>query len=185
MYPEFIFGETFIWTTTVTMEAFAGFQKFRGRNERTDPPAICNGECEITLQGEIDESVEPSEEGKRKINWLIENQHDVVSSALDALFKEYESIRDEYGEYYREDTGLELPDIDAPEELKQLVGDIEIVVHRRVSGERPYIGILANCAWEREHGLGWLMLGNEVRIITDVQMAMADYVVDGDAKKIK
>lgn len=90
-----------------------------------------------------------------------------------------------YGSNYREDTGLELPTINAPEELKQIVGDIEISIHQRVIDDRPYIGILANCAWEREHGLGWLMLGREVRIMADAQMAMTKYVVDGDAKKIK
>jgi len=183
--PKIDFEFRYNWFATVTLEACVGFRKIRGQDRTVETLVKSDGECKIDLEGDRDESAGPSEEGKKKINWLIENQQDIIDSALGALFKEYDSIRDEYGSFYREDTGSDLPDINSAEELKMLVGDIEISIHQRVVDDRPYIGILANCVWEREHGLGWLMLGKEVRIIDDAQMAMTKYVVEADAKKIK
>jgi len=118
------------------------------------------------------------------LDWLLRNQTKIVENALQYLFYEYPFIQGEWKEFHGDEADEKLPNLNSAEELKLIIGEPKLYIHKKVTDQRYYTGISANCSWEEEHGVGWLMLGTEPRIINSAEVATASWMADQDALKL-
>jgi len=174
----------FFWETTVLLHSWSGFQIRRGKFGAVSSTEKSNGAIKVCFLNETDKDEPPGADEIAKLDWLVEQHAQILENALQALFEEYSSIQYEWREFHGDKADEFLPNLNSPEELKLIIGEPSICIHRQIADQRYYIGISANCSWEQEHGVGWLMLGTEPRIVGSAEVAMTSWMVDQDAKKL-
>lgn len=182
MYPDLEFD--YFWETTVFLSSWAGFQIRRGKYGSVSSPEKSDGKIKVIFLNATDKDQQPGTEEKAKIDWLLKNQTKIIENALDSLYREYSYIQHEWKEFHGDKAAEKLPDLKAAEELKLIIGEPTIHLHKKIVDQRYYIGISASCSWEQEHGVGWLMLGTETRICDNSDVALYEWMIDQDAEKL-
>jgi len=170
--------------TTVLLNSWSGFQIRRAKFGAISSTEKSIGEIKVCFLNETDKDELPGADEIAKLDWLVKYQSQVLENALQSLFDDYSSIQYEWKEIHGNKADEYLPNLNSPEELKLIIGEPSVYIHRKVADQRFYIGISANCSWEQEHGVGWLMLGTEPRIVDSAEVAMTSWMVDQDANKL-
>ena len=149
-FPNFFFDECF-WCTNADLKSWASLVD----GENTDFKIV------FAPEGRDDESLKNEE--KESIQWFIENEKEVFNSIIDRLFLEYPKIREIQKDIIDpESFDKDLPIINSKSELTELLVLSDINIHQISKDSKPFIGIILECPWDEEHGIGLLMHGNNI-----------------------
>lgn len=121
-------------------------------------------------------AVPPSQEQIQALEFLLQNEELVCTNLLKAVFEIYprerEVFRESYGyssdmdeeekEDFEEEYGYDVPVIEQPGELKELIKLHTIHIKSTAKDGIAYLGYEFDCNWEEEHGLGVMMHGSRV-----------------------
>lgn len=130
-------------------------------------------------------AVPPSQEQIKALEFLLQNEELVCTNLLKAVFeiypKEREVFRKAYGysndmdeeekEDFEEEYGYDVPVIEQPGELKDLIKLHTIHIQSTAKDGIAYLGYEFDCNWEEEHGLGVMMHGSRVIEIGPAEVA--------------
>lgn len=141
------------------------------------------GEEEAYMQCEIlfddDEEEEITQEHENGIEYLENNQKEVLESILTELLKIYPEQQKIYG-YSEEDKADFMPDIKEINEFANLISPITVYLTSVFRDNIPYIGFLFNCSWDSEHGLGVMTHKNRVVQIGGADTAFLTWIAEED-----
>ena len=106
-----------------------------------------------------DEVYEPSRTHSNAVDFLRQNQEEILNEILTEIFKNYPKWQEIY-DYPRETKSDFMPNIYAPHELGRLLELQNIYI--LLSGRTAKIGFEFSCSWDMEHGLGVMMQSGKV-----------------------
>ena len=112
----------------------------------------------IIIRDFLNDDLEPYEEQIACINYVLQNQTQIAQTILDTIWKNWEEIKD----LYLFDEWEDAPIIEEKNDLHQFVRIDEVFIKARYKDNISYIGILGNCIWDEEHGLGFVLHRNRV-----------------------
>lgn len=136
---------------------------------------FCEEEAEIgyeilTKIGDITER--ETKKHKNGLDFLKNNQMQVLEAILGELLKQYPEMQSRYN-YSEADKAEFMPDIINIKGFAGLLSPTAIYIFPEYQEDMPYIGVSFHCMWEQEHGLGVLICKDRV-----VQISSADIADD-------
>ena len=178
-HVEFSWDECF-WSAQVALPSWRGFQSRRGPYGSVDRSAPSDGVVEhiFAPEGRGEEPLTAWE--LAIVQWLLDRETAVCSAALDAVYGNYEQLREAYGFEEEERTEF-MPDLRRKEDLTALIGLHSVHVHQISGSGVPYVGFELGCTWDPEHELGVLMHGTRVVEVGGADTAMLLWIAERDA----
>ena len=114
-------------------------------------------EIEIQIDG-YDEDEMP-EDGKAALVSFVENMDEALPAIKDSLFEYYHERKKEYG---YDENDEEYPDYETFEQVLETLELLQITVPDQEDYSERAIGLVFDCGWDEEEGVGICLLGNEV-----------------------
>ena len=115
--------------------------------------------CCTFLNKKGDEVYEPSRTHSNAVDFLRQNQDEILNEILTEIFNNYPKWQEIY-DYPSETRGDFMPNICAPHELGRLLELQNIYI--LLSGRTAKIGFEFSCSWDMEHGLGVMTQSGKV-----------------------
>ena len=106
-----------------------------------------------------DEVYKPSRTHSNAVDFLRQNQEEILNEILTEIFKNYPKWQENY-DYPIETKNDFMPNICAPQELGRLLELQNIYI--LLSGKTAKIGFEFSCSWDMEHGLGVMTQNGKV-----------------------
>lgn len=158
-FPEFSL-DVFFWITSARLPAWSGYQTQDGPSGGISKEGRSDGTIEILFAPEGRDKTPLSDNEIDLVRWVIDNQADVHDAMLERLFYDYPAMREQALDWFDEEEAERvLPQVRVPAQLKDIVGISSINVHQVEQDGKPFIGVVLDCGWEVEHGLGILLHG--------------------------
>ncbi|GAA6764588.1 hypothetical protein AAFH68_05180 [Flavobacterium sp. CGRL1] len=139
-------------------------------------------QCEILFDD--DEEEEFREEHENGIDYLENNQTEILESILTELLKVYPDWQKDYG-YSEEDKPDFMPDVTTIKGFANLISPTAIYITSVFKDDLPYIGFLFSCSWDSEHGLGVMTHKNRIIEIGGADTAFLTWIAEKDNNKSK
>lgn len=117
-----------------------------------------NPNIKFIIRDFLTDEVEPDEEQIACINYILKNQNQIEQTILDTIWKNWQEIN----EIHELDDWEEFPIIEKKNDLYKVVRIDHIYIHPAHKNNISYFGVLGNCRWDEEHGLGILFHRNSV-----------------------
>lgn len=121
---------------------------------------------------------------KRGLQYISDNQQEILNSMLDELYDRYPELQELYG-YTNEEKAEYMPDITDKDELADLITPVSIHVLSVHKDGMPYIGYQFSCDWDREHGLGFMMFRDRVVEMDGADCSFLSWIAKKDLKSDK
>ena len=118
--------------------------------------------CEILHDDEDGDAAMLTEEHQNGIDYLQNNQSEILESILTALMKVYPEWQQRFN-YSKEDKPDFMPDVTQIKDFTDLISLQTVYITSVYKDNIPYIGYLFSCSWDSEHGLG--VMTHKTRII--------------------
>lgn len=152
----------FLWEAKISDRAWSGFQERKGPYGAISSNTLSQGEVTVVFapEGRGDDPL--NDEELSLVSWFLANQQEVSDTIVDLLFNSYGEIKSGYIEEFGGEISDAFPDIKSKTDLKKLVGIVSVNIHQVSKDGIPYIGVEMGCDWEEEHGLGFLLHGQQV-----------------------
>jgi len=182
LYPKFTWDE-FFWVTSANLPSWSGFQIRNGPYGALSSNDKSTGVHQLLFapEGRGEDPLNKNE--LQLVKWVIDNEKPIHNAMLDALFKEYPSIVKEFSEFLDEDADELLPTLNAPSDIKNIVGVVSINIHQIFKNKIPYFGIELGCTWDEEHGAGLLLHGTHVLEVGNIETAGTLWMAEKYAEK--
>jgi hypothetical protein len=161
------------WTCDASIPAWAGFRSFRTKN-------VGDGTISLTLASDEKTRTPPTQMQIAAYRHLRANAKRIAAAILKQVFSNYSDWQKQYADYVDPD---EMPNIDSPEDLKQLIGFSGVFIHRAAKSGISYTGIQLDCSWDAEHGLGAMMHQSRIVELGGVETALLEWIADSDAER--
>jgi len=100
---------------------------------------------------------------------------------LNALFKRYPSLQEQYG-YSKEEQAQFMPNVTSARDFRKLIGLHSVHIHQITKNGLPYVGFEFGCTWDEEHGLGVLMHGTRSVEVGGADTAILLWIAEKDAE---
>ncbi|MEE1672435.1 hypothetical protein SNR37_001756 [Agarivorans aestuarii] len=173
----------FFWETNVKLPTWSGFQERNGPYGAISSDEPSDGTIRIVFapEGRGDEALNSKE--IELINWFISHQRQVIESITNTLFSNYAAIKDGYIEEYGEEMIKYFPEVTSLSDIKNVVGTVSVNIHQVSKDSIPYIGVEMGCSWEEEHGIGFLLHGNNIVEVGGADTAILLWVAEKHANK--
>lgn len=164
-FPEFQWDEYF-WITSARLPAWSGYQRRSGsygsRSAEDEADTRSDGTVQILFAPEGRGEGPLTDEEIALVQWVIDHQAAVHDAMLTKLFEGYPAMRERAWEWFDEkEAEILLPQLQSPDQLKDLFRISGLNVHQIEQDGRPFIGIELGCDWETEHGVGILLHGDQ------------------------
>lgn len=105
-----------------------------------------------------DERSPPTPEQVAAYEFLKANDGSIARNICGRIHREYPFLRDRFTEYCGADELDEiLPQISGPEDLKAMIGVVNVYIQRNSRAGVAYVGLEMDCTWDEEHGLGVML----------------------------
>jgi len=173
----------YFWVTSVLLTSWAGFQSRQGPYGAIDELITSDGSITMMVHTPNNEPSTPSNEQIAAYQHLIERQEPIRDSLLQAILAEYPTWREEYADSSAEDAEEVMPDIQRPEQLKELIGLGIVHIHTVAKDGIAYVGYEFGSNWEEEHGLGAMTHAGRVVNIGSADRAILKGIAKRDAEK--
>jgi hypothetical protein len=168
--------EDYHWTGSIVLPTWAGFRmpKHVGdvyKDKESD------GTAKLVVETADKERTPPTAEQAAAFQHLLDNEAAVTGAILQAIYSYYIEEQLAYG--YEEDEKEEfMPDIEQPNQLKQLIGLYRIHVLSDGKDHVPYIGFELGCTWDPEHDLGVMTHAGQVLVVQDGEAAFTPWIAE-------
>jgi hypothetical protein len=179
--PQFSREHSRLWTATVVLPSWRGFQSRQGGYGAQDRDAASDGFVNVVFapEGRGKEPLTGSE--MSSVRWVIDHEVSMSTALLQSLLREYPSLQREYG-YSGAEKAQRMPDIKSVEDFRNLIGLHALNIHQVQKDGIPYAGFEFGCTWDEEHGLGVLMHGTRTVEIGGADTAILLWIAKEDAK---
>jgi hypothetical protein len=169
------------WTANVVLSSWVGFQDASGPYgaAASDHPSDGSVRLVVAPEGRGPEPLTQAE--ITSVDWLLEHEAEVSKALLDALFKRYPSLQEQYG-YSEEEQAQFMPDVASAHDFRKLIGLHSVNIHQITKNHLPYIGFEFGCTWDEEHGLGVLMHGTRSVEVGGADTAILLWIAEQDAE---
>lgn len=177
--PQFSREHSRLWTASVLLPSWRGFQSRQGGYGTQDRDAPSDGLVKIVFapEGRGKEPLTDSE--MSSVRWVIDHEASISSAVLASLLKEYPSLQEQYDYSGEEKTRL-MPDVKSIEDFRDLIGLHAVNIHQVQKGGIPYAGFEFGCTWDEEQGLGVLMHGTRTVEIGGADTAILLWIAKED-----
>jgi hypothetical protein len=178
--PKFSLEHGRLWTATVVLPSWRGFQSRQGGYGTQDRDAPSDGIVKVIFapEGRGKEPLTDSEISS--VLWVIDHEASISSAVLLSLLEEYPSLQEQYS-YSDEEKVRLMPNIKSVEGFRELIGLHAINIHQVKKDGIPYVGFEFGCTWDEEQGLGILMQGTRTVEIGGADTAMLLWLAKADA----
>lgn len=136
------------------------------------------------LKNDFENYSKPGKKHLNGINYLKNNQVQILESILNALLKKYPSLQELY-DYSEEDKKDFMPDLTDIKGFSDLLSLGTFYVTSVYKDDIPYIGFLFSCSWDPEHGLGIMTHKDRIIKIDGADTAFSIYTAKDDLKRSK
>lgn len=142
--------------------------------------ANSNGVYSIDVGGDmVVDDPKITKEHIEAYNYAIENQENIRDSIIMVLIEKYPQLQSEYG--FEEDELEEIMSaVTDKEDFKNLIGLSKVHIMNVFKSGIAYTGYEFTCAWDVEHGLGFMMYQNKVIAIGGADMSFLTWVAEED-----
>jgi len=171
----------------VTIEGFAvleswkGFQSRQGDYSSSDGNKESDGNVKINIGGDmVGDSPEVTAEHVNAYNYLIQNQEKIKDAILQRLLREYKNLQELYG-YDEEDDEL-MPEVNNVSQFRDLIGLSTVHILNVSKDDTAYVGYQFGCAWDDEHGLGFMTHKDKIIEIGGADTSFLSWVAKRDLK---
>lgn len=172
---------TCLWTGTVLLRSWAGFQSRRGAYGSLSAHIESDGSAGLNVIPQDDDArTPPLPEQANAFGYLVDHEQTVSDSIQRAIFSRYPSMRDSYG-YSEEEAADLMPEIDGIEKLRSLIGLSNICVLPVAKSGIAYIGFEFGCTWDCEHGLGVMTHKDRVVEVGGADASFLEWIAEDDA----
>ena len=178
--PQFTLERSRLWTATLMLSSWRGFQSRQGGYGTQDRDAPSDGLVKVVFAPEGRGREPLTESELTSVRWVIDHEASISNALLSSLLKEYPSLQAQYGYSGEEETRL-MPDIKSVEEFRGLIGLHAVNIHQVEKDGIPYAGFEFGCTWDEEHGLGILMHGTRPVEIGGADTAILLWIAKEDA----
>jgi len=117
-----------------------------------------NYNVKIIFNNELDDSIEPSIEQLSALNYLINNQNEIIRNLDKELWDNWDKI----SEIYELEEYDDFPKIESIDQLKGIYGIGCIFISTLHKDGFSYIEFEGGCEWDEEHGIGFTIHKNKV-----------------------
>jgi hypothetical protein len=146
------------WEFEYQFEAFKGFQSRRGAYTSRNSNKESDGVVKVTIVDELNDETDPTDQQLAAINFIIENPQKIQALLFESLEIEYPKLKEVYGYSVDDDDSRErFPKIGFLDEFRKVFGVGSMFVLTSQKEGFAYIGLECGCAWDEEHGLGFLL----------------------------
>ena len=121
--------------------------------------------CCTFLDEDCEETDEPSQAQSDALEFLKQNQEEILTGVLSEILKNYPKWQEIY-DYPSETKSNFMPDVATPQELSELLELQNIYIL-----DSAKIGFQFSCSWDMEHGLGVMTRKGKVVGIGEAEMA--------------
>jgi len=121
---------------------------------------------------------------KKGLEFLKNNQEQILKNILTELLKEYPSLQEKFG-YSDEEKSDFMPDVKDIEGFADLLSPTNFYVLPVYKDDYPYIGFGFSCSWDSEHALGVMTHKDRVIEIEDAEMSFSIWRAKEDLKETK
>ena len=162
------------WAGRDELESWAG--SYKSRTGAVDVTVMLPDEVENVRK------TPPLPEQVAAYGHLKQNQGEIATAILEALFKDYAELREacQADEVEQDKAEFWMPPVKAPGEVKQLIGPASVYVMPLGKGGAAYLGISFHCSWEREHGFGVMTHKSRVLKIGHADVAFNYFIAEED-----
>lgn len=124
---------------------------------------LVSGHAGLTvIPPEGSRSLLPTEAQREAMSYHLEHGAAIKSAVLSALLPYYESLRPRYASFLGHEAHKRMPALQTPVELLPLVDLRQVYLHPWTKDGSGYVGFLYGCTWDQEHGLGVMLLRDQV-----------------------
>ncbi|MCL1895894.1 MAG: hypothetical protein FWG03_05040 [Clostridiales bacterium] len=128
----------------------------------------------LEIYGDGDDEISP---GQREAYSRFKADEDrIVKESEERIFEYYLEIFDDYRDMYLEDSeelaDENIPRISSAEELLELIEPASLLIRGDIGDGTRRLGILFNCTWEPEHGLGVSILNEKIDEVGSQDVAL-------------
>ena len=114
--------------------------------------------AKLSLYGEEDS---PESWQRDVFDDFFKNQGNLKPKIYDAIFEYYQSVAPEYRDRVGKNYSKYVPYIKSIDELKTLLEPDSVFISD-LAPDRKEVGVLFECSWEPEHGLGVKIINGEI-----------------------
>jgi hypothetical protein len=180
--PQFSLDNGLLWTASVTLPSWRGFQSRKGAYGDRDSAIPSDGVVQIVFAPEGRGSEPLTEAELAKVRWVMEYEASLADALLSSLLREYPSLQEQYG-YSGEMKSELMPDVQSVDDFRVLIGLSSVNIHQVQKDGVPYVGFEFGCTWDEEQGLGVLMHGIRTVQIGGADTAILLWIAEEDAGK--
>ena len=180
---KFVWND-YYWETEVNLPAFSGFQERKGPYGALSSDSPSTGDVSIAFSAEARDDSPINEEEKKLINWFLDNNSTVISVVKDILFRAYPEIKNGYIEEFGEEVADLFPPVTEVEDIKSVLGIVNIHIHTIAKDNIPVIGLEIGCDWEEEHGIGMLFWKDRILDFGQADTAFVNWIAKKSVENI-
>jgi hypothetical protein len=153
-----------------TLSSWAGFHSENSREGLEGENVLFVLESESY---ETHPNLAPRENYERALEWLLANEADVKTSALQGIRNFIDVMLNEYG--IKDE---ELSSVSSVSQLSSMVDLSFVRVYPHSNDGKPYFGFEFECNWDPEHGCGVLLHGPTALAAGGSEAASGDAIPD-------
>lgn len=151
-FPPLEWDEYF-WVAPIRLPSWAGFQN-RGGPYGASSSSKADGTMRLSI-ATVD-MAEPSPAQIAAMRYLLGHEAEIFAAVSQAIVDQIPEIKDDYGDWYTDETGKPFPNVKDANGLKKLMGVSTLHVLNDGEDGEASIGFEFECDWDAEHGLGVL-----------------------------
>lgn len=136
------------------------------------------------LKNDFETYSKPNKKHLNGINYLKDNQKQILENILTALLEKYPSLQKIY-DYSEEDKKDFMPNLKDIKGFADLLSLSTFYITSVYKDDVPYIGFLFSCSWDSEHGLGIMTHKERVIEIDRADTAFSICTAKDDLKQSK
>lgn len=145
------------WEFELKFDSFILFDDFVSQFESQNIPL--KGEILVTIEDDLRADPDPLPQQTAAINYLLQNQHQVLASIYQKVQAEYPQLVEAYHACLTDYLipYPDLPALNSPADLGRAIKLQYLLVDMMHKEGYAYVGFAGTCAWDEEHGVGFLM----------------------------
>ncbi|MEL7005557.1 MAG: hypothetical protein AAFN93_22925 [Bacteroidota bacterium] len=169
------------WELEYTFKSFEGLQSRRGAYTSLDKSEASNGDINLIIEDELNETPDLKQSQINAINYMSNNPNEIRLALLKALEKHYPSQKEIYG-YDPNDPDYQtwFPEIRKLSDFASVFGIGNVFILIEDMEGFAYVGLEGGCSWDEEHGIGFLLHKDRVVNISTADIAFNSWEASKD-----
>jgi len=171
------------WECTIALPSWTGFQSRRGPYGSLDSQNVSDGSTQLSISPPDDGESPPSGEQAAAYSYLVAHHQSIRDQILAAVLKEFPRFRARF--YEIESPSESFPTVNRLEDLRNVLGLTNVLIHTVILEDVAYVGYEFGCAWDAEHGLGAMTHRDRIVALGGADTAILEWIAERDVKRLR